>query len=110
MANCTLKIFNDGGYCPALPGRARSECILPSQALRPRSVAVALGRNAGCVGVRTVAVLADMDSARASATAVGVAVARGMHRSCDQPPWVLDDRFALQLAGPGWAAGRPLKG
>jgi len=50
-----------------------------------------------------VAVLADMDSARASATAVGVAVARGMHRSCDQPPWVLDDRFVLQLAGPGWA-------
>jgi len=49
-----------------------------------------------------VAVLADMDSARASATAVGVAVARGMHRSCDQPPWVLDDPFALPLAGPGW--------
>jgi methyltransferase (TIGR00027 family) len=44
-----------------------------------------------------------MDSARASATAVGVAVARGVHRSCDQPPWVLDDPFALQLAGPGWA-------
>jgi len=23
-----------------------------------------------------------------------------MHRSCDRPPWVLDDPFALQLAGP----------
>jgi methyltransferase (TIGR00027 family) len=34
---------------------------------------------------------------------VGVAVARGMHRSCDQPPWVLNDPFALELAGPGWA-------
>jgi methyltransferase (TIGR00027 family) len=44
-----------------------------------------------------------MDPASASATAVGVAVARGIHRSCDQPPWILDDRFALQLAGPGWA-------
>jgi methyltransferase (TIGR00027 family) len=44
-----------------------------------------------------------MDPASASTTAVGVAVARGIHRSCDQPPWILDDRFALQLAGPGWA-------
>jgi O-methyltransferase involved in polyketide biosynthesis len=44
-----------------------------------------------------------MDPAKASATATGVAVARGAHRSCDQPPWVLDDPFALQLAGPRWA-------
>lgn len=44
-----------------------------------------------------------MDPAKASATATGVAVARSAHRSCDQPPWVLDDPFALQLAGPRWA-------
>jgi methyltransferase (TIGR00027 family) len=44
-----------------------------------------------------------MDPAKASATAAAVAVARGAHRSCDQPPWVLDDPFALQLAGPRWA-------
>jgi methyltransferase (TIGR00027 family) len=44
-----------------------------------------------------------MDPAKASATATGVAVARGAHRSYDQPPWVLDDPFALQLAGPRWA-------
>jgi methyltransferase (TIGR00027 family) len=44
-----------------------------------------------------------MDPAKASATAAGVAVARAAHRSCDQPPWVLDDPFALQLAGPQWA-------
>jgi len=50
-----------------------------------------------------VAVLASMDPAKASATAVDVAVARGIHRSCDQFPWVLDDPFALTLAGPRWA-------
>jgi methyltransferase (TIGR00027 family) len=44
-----------------------------------------------------------MDPATASATATGVAVARGVHRSYDQPPWVLDDPFALPLAGPRWA-------
>src|SRR5215467_6578485 len=44
-----------------------------------------------------------MDPAKASATATGVAVARGVHRSYDQPPWVLDDPFALRLAGPRWA-------
>jgi methyltransferase (TIGR00027 family) len=44
-----------------------------------------------------------MDSAGASATAAGVAVARGLHRSYDQPPWILDDPFALRLAGPQWA-------
>jgi hypothetical protein len=41
-----------------------------------------------------------MNPAEASATATGVAVARGVHRSYDQPPWVLDDPFALLLAGP----------
>ena len=44
-----------------------------------------------------------MDPAKASATATGVAVARGAHRCCDHAPWVLDDPFALQLAGPRWA-------
>src|SRR6202167_2873319 len=43
-----------------------------------------------------------MDPAKASATATGVAVARGAHRSCEQPPWVLDEPFALQLAGLWW--------
>jgi methyltransferase (TIGR00027 family) len=50
-----------------------------------------------------VALLTDMDPAMASATAAGVAVARGAHRSYDQPPWVLDDPFALLLVGPQWA-------
>jgi methyltransferase (TIGR00027 family) len=45
-----------------------------------------------------------MDPAKASVTAAGVAVARGAHRSSDQPPWVLDDPFALQLVGPQWPA------
>lgn len=44
-----------------------------------------------------------MDPAKASATAAGVAVARGVHRSCDQRPWVLDDPFAFRLVGPQWA-------
>ena len=44
-----------------------------------------------------------MDPVKASATAAGVAVARGAHRSYDQPPWVLDDPFALRLVGPQWA-------
>jgi methyltransferase (TIGR00027 family) len=43
-----------------------------------------------------------MDPVKASATAVGVAVARGAHRSYDQSPWVLDDPFALRLVGPQW--------
>jgi methyltransferase (TIGR00027 family) len=50
-----------------------------------------------------VALLTDMDPVKASATAAGVAVARGAHRSYEQPPWVLDDPFALRLAGPRWA-------
>ena len=44
-----------------------------------------------------------MDPVKASATAAGVAVARGAHRSYDQPPWVLDDPFALRPVGPQWA-------
>ncbi|MGH3153342.1 MAG: class I SAM-dependent methyltransferase [Streptosporangiaceae bacterium] len=44
-----------------------------------------------------------MDPVKPSATAAGVAVARGAHRSYDQPPWVLDDPFALRLAGSQWA-------
>jgi methyltransferase (TIGR00027 family) len=44
-----------------------------------------------------------MDPAKASATAAGVAVARGAHRSYDRPPWVLDDPYALRLVGPQWA-------
>jgi len=43
-----------------------------------------------------------MDLVQASATAAGVAVARGAHRSYDQSPWVLDDPFALRLVGPRW--------
>jgi methyltransferase (TIGR00027 family) len=50
-----------------------------------------------------VAVLVNMDPAEASATAVDVAVARGIHRSFDEFPWVLDDPLALSLAGPSWA-------
>jgi methyltransferase (TIGR00027 family) len=44
-----------------------------------------------------------MNPAKASATAVGVAAARGAHRLYDQPPWVLDDPFAIPLAGPQWS-------
>jgi methyltransferase (TIGR00027 family) len=44
-----------------------------------------------------------MDMAKASATAADVAVARGAHRLHDQPPWVIDDPFALRLVGPRWA-------
>jgi hypothetical protein len=41
-----------------------------------------------------------MDAGRPSATAMAVAVSRGSHRACDEPPWVLDDPYALSLAGP----------
>ena len=37
-----------------------------------------------------------------SRTAIATAVARGRHRLHDDPPWVLDDPFALSLAGPIW--------
>jgi methyltransferase (TIGR00027 family) len=37
-----------------------------------------------------------------SRTALLVAVGRGIHRLYDAEPWVLDDPFALSLAGPDW--------
>jgi methyltransferase (TIGR00027 family) len=40
--------------------------------------------------------------AEPSRTAIAVAVARGQHRLLDDPPWVLDDPFALVLVGPRW--------
>lgn len=43
-----------------------------------------------------------MDPARASATAMAVAVIRDAHRAYDQRPWVLDDAYALPLVGPTW--------
>lgn len=33
---------------------------------------------------------------------MSAAVARGIHRLWDDPPWVLDDPFALPLVGGGW--------
>jgi len=43
---------------------------------------------------------------------MSAAVARGTHRLWDDPPWILDDPFALVLVGPGWeelaAASRAL--
>lgn len=39
---------------------------------------------------------------QASRTALSTAVARGRHRFQDDPPWVLDDPFALPLVGPSW--------
>jgi len=30
------------------------------------------------------------------------AIGRGLHREWHRPPWVLDDPYALSLAGPGW--------
>jgi methyltransferase (TIGR00027 family) len=44
-----------------------------------------------------------MQPAEPSRTAKIAAIARGMHRLEHPPPWVLDDPFALPLAGPGWA-------
>jgi len=43
-----------------------------------------------------------MDAGRPSATAMAVAVSRDSHRAYDEPPWVLDDPYALMLAGPAW--------
>jgi methyltransferase (TIGR00027 family) len=37
-----------------------------------------------------------------SRTAMMAAVVRGQHRTRDAFPWVLDDPYALLLAGPGW--------
>lgn len=35
---------------------------------------------------------------------MSAAVARGIHRLWDDPPWILDDPFALPLVGGGWEA------
>jgi methyltransferase (TIGR00027 family) len=43
-----------------------------------------------------------MRAAEPSLTAKRTAVARGEHRLLDAAPWVLDDPFALMLAGPDW--------
>jgi methyltransferase (TIGR00027 family) len=56
-----------------------------------------------------------MDSREPSRSAMSAAVARGTHRLWDEPPWIVDDPFALLLIGPGWeeiaaasrALGRP---
>ena len=37
-----------------------------------------------------------------SRTAMLAALARGMLRTEETPPWVLDDPFALLLVGPAW--------
>jgi methyltransferase (TIGR00027 family) len=37
-----------------------------------------------------------------SRSAMSAAVARGTHRLWDEPPWLVDDPFALVLVGPGW--------
>lgn len=37
-----------------------------------------------------------------STTAMATAVDRGRHRLYDDPPWILDDAFALVLVGPIW--------
>lgn len=43
-----------------------------------------------------------MQASEPSTTAKMTAIARGRHRLEDSPPWVLDDPFALPLAGPEW--------
>lgn len=43
-----------------------------------------------------------MNEGEPSRSAMSAAVARGIHRLWDQPPWVLDDPFALSLVGDGW--------
>ncbi len=45
-----------------------------------------------------------MDTTQPSRSAMSAAVARGTHRLWDDPPWILDDPFALILVGPGWEA------
>lgn len=45
-----------------------------------------------------------MEAAQPSRSAMSAAVARGMHRLRDAPPWILDDPFALPLVGDGWQA------
>ena len=39
---------------------------------------------------------------QASRSAMSAAVARGTHRLWDDPPWIFDDPFALDLVGEGW--------
>jgi methyltransferase (TIGR00027 family) len=45
-----------------------------------------------------------MDANQPSRSAMSAAVARGTHRLWDDPPWLLDDPFALVLVGPVWEA------
>lgn len=43
-----------------------------------------------------------MLQAQASRTATLAAMGRGLHRLRHAPPWILDDPYALSLAGPEW--------
>jgi O-methyltransferase involved in polyketide biosynthesis len=43
-----------------------------------------------------------MQAQEPSRTAKIAALGRGQHRLLQQPPWVLDDPYALSLIGPGW--------
>jgi methyltransferase (TIGR00027 family) len=43
-----------------------------------------------------------MKDSEPSRSAMSAAVARGIHRLWDDPPWVLDDPFALPLVGNDW--------
>lgn len=43
-----------------------------------------------------------MQTGRESRSAMSAAVARAVHRLEDDPPWILDDPFALPLVGRGW--------
>lgn len=43
-----------------------------------------------------------MEVGQPSASAMSAAVARGTHRLWDEPPWIVDDPFALALVGPNW--------
>lgn len=45
-----------------------------------------------------------MNGSEPSRSAMSAAAARGIHRLRDDPPWVLDDPFALPLVGEGWEA------
>lgn len=45
-----------------------------------------------------------MRGSEPSRSAMSAAVARGIHRLWDDPPWILDDPFALPLVGDGWEA------
>lgn len=43
-----------------------------------------------------------MEAGRPSETAVLTATQRGLHRLEEDPPWILDDHYALPLVGPIW--------